>query len=269
VLFDEIEITELQLPFNVADSKLDTANLKGNLGGGQFSVKSSLLKHQSGTVDMSLALDASEVVLQRLKLLPPEELKKAVTDISVMLTTSGQSSSQLAQSLDGSVRINVGDGTIGNDSFELIGSDLILSLLNKLNPFAKKDKTTDLECAVINLNIKKGKLNVDKSIALRTSKLTMVADGHIDLASEKIKLNLTPKARQGVGIDISSLVKFIALGGTLAKPAPTVTASGVLKSAVVVGAAVSTGGASLLATSAAEKTITNVDVCKRADSAFK
>ena len=141
-------------------------------------------------------------------------------------------------------------------------------MLNKLNPFAKKDKTTKLECAVVNLNIEKGKINVDKSLALRTSKLTMVADGHIDLPSEKIKLSLTPKARQGVGVDVSSLVKFIALGGTLSKPAPTITASGVLKSAVVVGAAVSTGGVSLLATSAAEKTLASVDVCERANNAF-
>ena len=103
----------------------------------------------------------------------------------------------------------------------------------------------------------------------RTSKLTMVANGYVDLGTEKIKLSLTPKARSGVGVDVSSLVKFIALGGTLSKPAPTVTASGILKSAVVVGAAVSTGGVSLLATSAAEKTVANVDVCKRASEAFQ
>jgi len=201
--------------------------------------------------------------------MPPEELKDGITDVSVALTTKGQSPRSLAQSLNGDVRINVGGGVIGNDSFELIGSDLILSLLNKLNPFSKKDKTTKLECAVVNLNIEKGKINIDNSLALRTSKLTMVADGYVDLSTEKIKLGLTPKARQGIGIDVSSLVKFIALGGTLEKPTPTVTASGLLKSAVVVGAAVSTGGVSLLATSAAEKTVANVDVCERATNAFK
>ena len=145
----------------------------------------------------------------------------------------------------------------------------MLSLLNKLNPFAKKHKTTNLECAVINLKVINGKIESDKSLALRTSRLTMVADGHIDLSSEKIKMNVTPKARKGIGIDLSSLVKFVALGGTLTKPAPRVAAGGILKSALVVGTAVSTGGASLLATNAAEKTVANVDVCKRASSAFK
>ena len=146
---------------------------------------------------------------------------------------------------------------------------MILSLLNKLNPFSKSDKTTKLECAIVNLNIEDGKIDIDKSLALKTSKLTMVANGYVDLTSEKIKLSLTPKARSGVGVDVSSLVKFIALGGTLTSPAPVVTASGVLKSAVVVGAAVSTGGISLLATSAAEKAATSVDVCERARTAFQ
>jgi hypothetical protein len=100
---------------------------------------------------------------------------------------------------------------VGNDSFELIGSDLILSLLDKINPFAKTDKNTELECAVVNIKVSDGRMNIDKSLAQRTTKLTMVADGYIDLGSEEIKLNIAPKARSGIGVDASSLVKFIAL----------------------------------------------------------
>ena len=267
VVYDDIEMSNLYLPVNIADSKMGMSDFSVELGEGEVLSTSSLTK-QGESADIVIILNASDVVLEKLKLLPAEELKKAVTNLSVELKASGQSSKQLTQTLDGKIKLNVGEGIIGNDSFELVGSDLLLSLLNKLNPFANKDKTTELECAVVNLDIDKGKINVDKSIALKSSKLTMVADGYIDLPTEKIKLNMTPKARQGIGVDVSSLVKFIALGGTLTKPSPTVTASGVLKSAVVVGAAVSTGGVSLLATSAAEKTVANVDVCKRADKAF-
>ena len=268
VLVDNIEINELHLPVTVSLGKLDILGLEAVLGGGQITSKSSLEK-KGESVDVDVDLTASGVVLEQLNLLPSEELKKAVTDLSVALKTSGRSSRELAQSMDGQVKINVGDGVIGNDSFELIGSDLVLSLLNKLNPFAKKDKTTQLECAVVNLDIEKGRINIDKSLALRTSKLTMVADGYVDLSSEKVKLNITPKAKQGIGIDVSSLVKFVALGGTLTTPKPVVTASGVVKSAIVIGAAVSTGGVSLLASNVAEKTVTKIDVCKRADKAFK
>ena len=268
ILVDDIEIKDLNFPLLVSEGELKIPSFEAVLGSGKVLSQSSLTKSEKGA-DLDINLTASDVVLDELNLLPPEELKDAVTDLSVALKANGQSSRELAQSLDGQIQINVGDGVIGNDSFELIGSDLVLNLLNKLNPFSKKDQTTKLECAVVNLNIEKGKIDIDKSLALRTSKLTMVADGYVDLSSEKIKLSLTPKARQGVGVDVSSLVKFIALGGTLNEPTPIVTASGLVKSAVVVGAAVSTGGVSLLAASAAEKTVAKVDVCKRANNAFQ
>ena len=268
ILVDDIEIKDLNFPLLVSEGELKIPSFEAVLGSGKVLSQSSLTKSEKGA-DLDINLTASDVVLDELNLLPPEELKDAVTDLSVALKANGQSSRELAQSLDGQIQINVGDGVIGNDSFELIGSDLVLNLLNKLNPFSKKDQTTKLECAVVNLNIEKGKIDIDKSLALRTSKLTMVADGYVDLSSEKIKLSLTPKARHGVGVDVSSLVKFIALGGTLNEPTPIVTASGLVKSAVVVGAAVSTGGVSLLAASAAEKTVAKVDVCKRANNAFQ
>ena len=265
--FNGIEIGDFHLPIESTDGRLNVTALKGLLGGGEFSSDVTLTEVDDAA-DIVFDLTASGVILEKLNFLPPEDLRNAATDLTVSLKTKGQHSLGLVSALDGSVLLNVGDGIIGNDSFELLGSDLILGLLNKLNPFAKKDKTTELECAVVKLNIEQGKINIDNSLALRTSKLTMVADGSVDLPSEKIKLSLTPKARQGVGVDVSSLVKFIALGGTLSEPAPTVSAAGLIQSAAVVGAAVSTGGVSLLATSVAEKTIAKVDVCKRANAAF-
>ena len=268
VVVDDIEMNELTLPISISNGVLTVADFNASVADGTFTSSFVLTKKES-SAEIEVNMNGAAIVLEKLNFLPPEELQKAVTDIALNLTTKGETSRQLASALNGSVEVVVGDGVIGNDSFELIGSDLILSLLNKLNPFSKSDKTTKLECAIVNLNIEDGKIDIDKSLALKTSKLTMVANGYVDLTSEKIKLSLTPKARSGVGVDVSSLVKFIALGGTLTSPAPVVTASGVLKSAVVVGAAVSTGGISLLATSAAEKAATSVDVCERARTAFQ
>lgn len=268
ILVDEIEIKNMHLPLSLSERKLAVLGFDAMLGEGRISSDIVLTKIAE-SVDVDLNLRGKGIILEQLKLLPPEELKKTMTDFSVALTSKGQSTRALAQSLNGQFQLNMSDGVIGNDSFELIGSDLILSLLNKLNPFFKKDKTTKLECAVVNLNIEEGKINVDKSIALRTSKLNIVADGFIDLSTEKIKLDIAPKARKNLGIDISSLAKFIAVGGTLTEPKPIVTASGLVKSAIVVGAAASTGGVSLFATNALEKTVGKVDICERANKAFQ
>lgn len=266
-VFDNIEVTDVNLPIKLHDGMLDLKLDAQSIASGTLKLDS-LLKKNDQEAEMSLNLVASGIVLEQLKLLPPEELQKGLTDLRLNLTSKGNTNQELASSLNGTVKVEVGSGVLGSNSFELIGSDLILGMLNKLNPFAKSDKTTELQCAVVNLNIVNGKIDIDKSLAIKTSKLEIVADGYMDLATEKIKLNITPKARSGVGVDASSLVKFVALGGTLKEPKPVITASGAIKSAAIVGAAVSTGGLSLLAANAAEKTLLNIDVCERAVNAF-
>ena len=264
---DGMQVDNFVLPLVMKAGALELKELEGFLGDGSFEVSSNVIKKEDGA-SIELMLDASDIALEDLNVLPSDELKEAVTNAAIRLTTQGQSLRALAETLNGNVNIAVGDGIISNSSFELIGSDLILGLLQKLNPFAKENKTTELECAIVNMDIENGKVTIDKSVAVRTTKLTIVADGDVDLNSEKIKLSLTPKARHGVGVDVSSLVKFVALGGKLAKPAPRVSAAGLLESALVVGAAVSTGGASLVATNLIEKTVVNTDVCMRASKAF-
>lgn len=268
VLIDNIAIESLTLPLTISNNVLNIAEIEANLADGKIQYSTKLAKNNDD-VTLSVNMIGNDIILEKLNILPPEELKNGMTNINMNLETNGNTLHELASSLNGFIKLKVNEGVIGNGSFELIGSDFILGLLDKLNPFSKKDKTTKLECAVVNLNIEKGEIEIDKSLALRTSKLNIVSDGNIDLKTEKISLNLTPKARSGVGVDVSSLVKFIALGGTLSKPAPKVTAAGALKSAAVVGAAISTGGVSLLATNAAEKTLLNVDVCERASKAFQ
>lgn len=261
------ELNDIQLPLKLNDDGLSIDGLQANLGDGRLLATMTLLKEENNVIKAKLKLDVENIQLEKLKLLPPEQLSEGNTNITLELDSTGNTAHQLASQLNGHLFARVGEGTIGNDSFEIIGSDLVLSLLNKLNPFAKSDPSTALKCAVAKFSIENGVVNIDKSLAFKTSKLTVVADGKIHLDKEKIALKITPKARHGIGVDVSSLVKFIALGGTLSSPKPVVTASGIVQSGVVAGAAVSTGGLSLLAENLASKVV-SADVCNTAASAF-
>ena len=107
VVYDDIEMSNLYLPVNIADSKMDMSDFSVELGEGEVLSTSSLTK-QGESADIVISLNASDVVLEKLKLLPAEELKKAVTNLSVELKASGQSSKQLTQTLDGKIKLNVG-----------------------------------------------------------------------------------------------------------------------------------------------------------------
>ncbi len=225
------------------------------------------IKQNNGQLQLSTKGSVDDLLLESLALLPKDEFTGGKTTINFSLSSQGNSTQALASGLQGDFLLSSSEGTIANNSFEIVGSDLLLNLINTINPFYKKAKNTQLECAVVKTNIKDGKMKFNNSIAIKTSKMTVIANGNINLAKERINLGINPKARAGAGVDIASLAKFIALKGSLSKPSIGVSAEGSLKSALQLGAAVSTGGLSLIASGIADKAISG-DACKIAHKAF-
>ena len=130
--------------------------------------------------------------------------------------------------------------------FEIIGSDIILELLTMLNPFMKEDKTTELQCAAVKFTAKDGVFTSKNQMAVETSKMKIVGGGVVDMNTEELEIGFSPSAKKGVGVNVGSLVKFVRLGGTLSNPHPEADPVGMLKSGAAIGAAISTGGLSLL-----------------------
>lgn len=216
-----------------------------------------LLAKSEQPADIDLRIDVSGLALESLSFMPQEQLSGGDLTIDADLQLVGDSLAEFAAASNGQFYLDVTDAVVQNDRFELIGSDLILDLLNKLNPFSKSDPTTELECATIYLPIDNGVAKIDDSLALQTSKLVILADGDVDLNTEKLDLKFTPISKAGIGVNVSSMVKFIKLGGTLAHPTPEVDAGGLVTSGLAAGAAISTGGVSLLATGLIDKVVKN------------
>jgi uncharacterized protein involved in outer membrane biogenesis len=82
LLVDDTEISKLNLPLTIANGRLAINGLSGELGGGSFRSEATLIKQGDAGV-LNLDFNASDIVLEELKLLPPEELKKTVTGLSV------------------------------------------------------------------------------------------------------------------------------------------------------------------------------------------
>lgn len=263
--FDTSVLENLSLPIMLNKRGLQIDSFETELGGGSMSGQVGIEPSEQGA-KLALGLNASGMDLSRLQLVDESLLRGGDTVLTIALDSDGTSPHELASNLAGQINFQMNDATIGNDAFELLGSDLVMSLLSKLNPFLKSDPTTELKCAVVNLNVKDGVIDVDKSIAMETTKMVIVADGDIDLGKETLDLGVTPKTQQGVGLDVSTLVKGIKLGGTLTNPRPAIGAGGILKSGASLTAAISTGGASLVLDGLVSK-MTSGKACERALSA--
>ena len=243
---DPWKLEQITLPFELTDGQTSISEMSFGVAGGQVSSSIDITYNDKFIEHGELTLSASKLDLEHLNLGEAGNITGGDTELTLQLSTSGSNPNALLNSLNGHVLLTVDNAKINNDAFEVIGSDLLIELLTKINPFIKSDPTTKLECAVINLPIKQGQIKVDKSIAIETAKMIMTASGKINLGDNSLKLKLTPQARGGLGIDVGTLVKFIEVGGRVNAPKPIIGATGLLKSGVAVGAAISTGGASLL-----------------------
>ena len=168
---------------------------------------------------------------------------------------------QLASRANGAAQISIGKSSL--DSRFIDGSgDLMISIVNAVNPMRKKTDQTLLECAVIYLPISNGQITLNDSIGVVTDRLDMVLSGSVDLKTESLNIKIDPREKSGLttGVNLGGLVK---LQGTLLKPQAGVNKEGVVNSAVSIGLGFLTGGATILAENA-KSLATKSQPCKAA-----
>ena len=96
------------------------------------------------------------------------------------------------------------------------------------------------------LPVKQGVVIVDRSMAVESDKLNVVVAGKIDLGAETIDLAIRPTIKEGIGVGAANLAQLVALSGSLSDPRIGVDMQGAARQGLSIGAAVATGGLSLV-----------------------
>jgi uncharacterized protein involved in outer membrane biogenesis len=211
--------------------------------------KSATLDVDVNMRDMRLNLLSGDVA--KASLIPP-------VDITVDMDSKGASPRALASSATGRVLITQGKGRIENNLLDKVSGDIVAQLVSALNPFAKEDSYTVLDCTIVALDMDSGKTDID-ALYLQSEKLKIVGGGDIDLNTEALNIEFNTKPRKGIGISADTFVTpFVKLVGTLAEPAVGVDKKGTLLTG---GAVVATGGLALVAKAAADRATGETDRC--------
>jgi hypothetical protein len=149
--------------------------------------------------------------------------------------------------LDGSLKVVGKGGRINSTALNIVSTDLI-----DLAKFSNSEGDKDIRCIVIDFDIAKGQAK-GKTILVETGGMAVVGKGGIDLAQEKPDLQIDPRSKKANLIKVA--VPF-TVKGTLASPSvrpdAAAVAGAVAGTAAKVGAAVATGGVSLLAGAATD-----------------
>jgi uncharacterized protein involved in outer membrane biogenesis len=207
----------------------------------------------------------TDISLRQIRLDPPEAvtqlLQRPPIDIDIDFEAVGASPHELAGSTNGTVQLVIGTGIFDSSMLDLVTADILLTLLNAFNPFAKEDPTTELQCGVALLSISDGIAKLEP-MAFQSDKMTLLGEGKINLETEKLNLSWVTKPRKGIGVSASMITNpYIKLGGTLSNPSIELKP---LEAMTSTGVAVATMGISLVAKGLFDRVTAEKKVCKKA-----
>jgi uncharacterized protein involved in outer membrane biogenesis len=192
------------------------------------------------------------------------KLTGAKTDVNLNVRGTGNSVSQIMANLSGKLLIKVGKGVITDSITGALGADAFTELVNMLNPFSQSSDNTQLQCAVVNFDIKNGMATTNKGIAVSTNQMNIIGSGIINLETEGLDIGIKPEPKEGLGINAGKFASFVRVGGTLAYPQPTADWTGALSTGLSVSTAFATGGLSLLAEGLFDRATADADPCATA-----
>lgn len=189
------------------------------------------------------------------------------TQIRLNLDATGTSVAGLMASLEGKTLVNVGQGRIKSSKVNFLGGDLITGVLENILPSASEGEFTPFSCIVVNLDFNKGVTEFDKKIAVQTNVMNVASSGKIDLANETLDIGVKPEPRgdtADLGINVGGLASMVRVSGPLSAPGIGIDAFETAKAAMGVGAAIATGGMSVLFSGLTDKALADGDPCATA-----
>jgi len=187
-------------------------------------------------------------------------------DLNAELTAEGATVRDVAGSLNGYFRLVGSDGRVPSGAFALFSQDFVTAVFDAVNPFAKTDPYTNVDCAAVLVRFENGVVRGKPVLVQQTEKLRLFANTEIDLKTEKLNADFKMVPQKGLGISVSGLVNpYINVTGTLANPSLVLDPESVL---IEGGVAVATAGLSIVAKGIKGRFFSGKDPCGKAVTEF-
>jgi len=170
-------------------------------------------------------------------------------DIEFKLESAGYDLRSLLGNANGIFFLNARDGRMLNNSLlRALYGNMLDEIIGTINPFSKTETYTNFDCIIVPLEFSAGVVTSNPSSLIATDKMQVITNSEIDLNSESLETNIRTTPKKGISFSAGEIINpYIKVVGTLAAPRLAVDEAGVLLSG---GAAVATGGLSILARAA-------------------
>jgi len=266
VLPGGVTLADVAVDLVLENGRLGIEPLAATLAGGALKGMASLdASGPRAVVEVGLAGEGVDSARLLEQMGMSDFLRGGATALDVRLGGAGASVRDLMAGLDGGMTVRMGDGGIRRRALELAGADVAMQLLDALNPLAAREEFTPLSCAVVRFQVTGGIARAENGIAVETDKVNVVGSGAIDLRGETLDFAVKPEARQGLGINVgSSLAGLVRIRGPLTNPAVGIDQAGAARTAASIGAALATGGLSVLGQALLDRQTRDPHPCRTA-----
>jgi uncharacterized protein involved in outer membrane biogenesis len=246
MLPDGRRLDQVHVQVVLVNGKLDVPALQATMFGGSLLAHAQIDASHGQEAALNLHAEAKNLDLSAILIAAGvhRELHGGKTELKVDISAHGGSLHQWMSSANGNIVALVGPATVAGGKATQDSS--LDRLSGSVNPFREVDAQTQLQCVVVRLPLRNGVANVDRSIAAETTKIGTTASGTLDFRDEMIDLAFRPQIRQGIRIEVPQVAELVRLRGPFASPSVGVDATATAATVARLGAAVYTGGLSIL-----------------------
>ena len=174
---------------------------------------------------------------------------------------TGESVASMLANSNGGGQVLIENLTIKNETIKFVSGDLVTEAAAALNPLDEKSNTTVIHCSAAKFDINDGEFKTAKGYIADSEAFTITGDARINFKDQGLDVTVNTNPKEGLGLGLGELARAIQIQGTLAEPKVGLNAKGVAELGASIGAAVATGGVSLLAQGQIEKLKANTELC--------
>ncbi len=226
---------------------------------GGATLTGSLLSNQGAAPQLDIAIEGINLVMGIPKA-PSEDVDSLPSyEFKSKLTGAGNTTRELASSLEGYLNVVMGSGKVLNAGFDRLTNSFLQELAQVLNPLQSQRDVTSINCAAAFVTSEAGKLSGKPAVVVDTPDVKIFSNVTLDLGTERIKAKFKTVPQKGLGLSVSSVINpYVEVSGTLsdpkimADPANTVVGGSL---------AVMTGGLSILAQNVVERMSASGNIC--------
>lgn len=242
-----IELSQLTAGLTVDDDKAEVQAFSFSMLDG--SAKGNMKLHGQKK-NVQLNLNAQNISLGKWLAARAHRLDMTGGPMKIVATVSasGASMKNLAATLNGSVKIDIGAAKLRSQKIQQ-AETLLTGLLPMLS--VKDADQVEIACISAALPFRNGQAQAEPLIGLRSDASQLLTSGHIDLKEQTLDLRGRVRARSGISLGVSTLAGGnIQIAGKILQPEVAMDPAAAPGMLARLGAAIMTGGASILATAA-------------------